>query len=183
MAWFRRTKNSDQSDVPNLEQYYADRDTRNGASWLVALGTILVIALIGVGVFFGTKWLYNVITDNDNPATPTVQAPGPQTSSTNEQKDATHHEGSDSAADSSSATHPDSSSSSSSSSSGSSSSTTPATPPPTSSSTSGSSTTATTDANGKITNTGPGDVVAIALGATVLGYFVSRIYIRSKLTD
>lgn len=75
MALFRR-KSEVEEEVPELEQYYAQRRTSSAWSWLMALVTMILTILIIIGLFFGGRWVYRELISNDQqPSTPTVNAP------------------------------------------------------------------------------------------------------------
>jgi cytoskeletal protein RodZ len=72
VAVFNR-KPKNQAALPEVEQYYsAERRERAGLAWLLALVSIAVVALVIIGLFFGGRWVYRSITDdNKNVATQT----------------------------------------------------------------------------------------------------------------
>src|SRR5687768_699929 len=65
---FKRNKND--SAVPaDIQNYYqTERTQRSGVAWLLALGTLLVTVGLVLGLFFGGRFIYRTITDNDKPA-------------------------------------------------------------------------------------------------------------------
>jgi len=65
MAIFNRRNN--QANVPaEIQEYYqAERRERAGVAWLLAIGTLVVTILLAVGIFFGGRWVYRSITDNN----------------------------------------------------------------------------------------------------------------------
>ncbi|MDQ3065241.1 MAG: DUF3373 domain-containing protein [bacterium] len=64
MALFNRKKND--TTLPEVEKYYeAEKRDRAGAGWLLALISVLTIALIIVGLFLAGRWAYNKVTDDN----------------------------------------------------------------------------------------------------------------------
>ncbi len=138
------------SEASDLEQYYANQRASN--SWLSMLATLLAIVLIGVAVFFSARWLYNKFHSNKpaNAPVATQNVAPPPTSN-------------------SQPTNPQ-----------------PANPPANTYTTPSPTTTAppTTQtappATSATPNTGPGNTIAIFLGATVLGAVVYQLRARSQ---
>ena len=66
MALFNR-RNKDTNVLPaEAQEYYAtERRERTGVAWLLALTTLVVTFLIAAALFFGGRWLYQTIIDND----------------------------------------------------------------------------------------------------------------------
>lgn len=65
MALFRRNKK--ESVLPELDKYYdGERRDRTGLAWLLALISVIVIALIIIGVFLSGRWLYRELTSDDS---------------------------------------------------------------------------------------------------------------------
>src|SRR6478735_9277899 len=62
-------KSKDTNTLPEVEQYYtAERRDRAGLAWILALVSILIVALLIVALFFGGRLLYRTVTDkNDQP--------------------------------------------------------------------------------------------------------------------
>ena len=63
---FRR--NRDTTSVPaEIQEYYqAERRDRTGVAWLLALGTLIITIGLATLLFFGGRWAYRTIVDNDN---------------------------------------------------------------------------------------------------------------------
>lgn len=63
---FRRNK--DVSAVPaEIQEYYqAERRERTGIAWLLALGTLLITIGLATLLFFGGRWAYRAIVNNDD---------------------------------------------------------------------------------------------------------------------
>lgn len=64
---FKRRDRVD-ADVPSeIKEYYdAERRERRGIAWLLGIGTLLVTIALAVLLFFGGRWLFRTIFDNDN---------------------------------------------------------------------------------------------------------------------
>ncbi len=54
--------------IAELEEYYANRQS-NGMAWIMAFLSLLITVAVIAGLFFGGRWLYRTLTDNDNSAT------------------------------------------------------------------------------------------------------------------
>jgi hypothetical protein len=90
MALFNRRKDQTISD---LEDYYANRNNRTGMAWLMAFLSLLVTIGIVGALFFGGRWVYRTLTDDnttvittntpanttENPATTTEESTTQQT--------------------------------------------------------------------------------------------------------
>ena len=74
MALFRR-KDEVVEEVPELERYYAERQTSSAWSWLMALVTMILTILIIIGLFFAGRWVYRELIADEKSAQPTVNAP------------------------------------------------------------------------------------------------------------
>ncbi len=66
MALFRRKKTD--SVLPEVDKYYeGERRDRAGLAWLLALISVVIVALIIIGVFLAGRWVYRQATkDNAN---------------------------------------------------------------------------------------------------------------------
>ena len=71
MSWFRRT-NRVVEDVPELRDYYAQRQESHNVGWLMALGTLLITVVVALAVFMGGKWIYDRIAGNDDSPSVTI---------------------------------------------------------------------------------------------------------------
>jgi cytoskeletal protein RodZ len=74
MKWpFSRKK--DVSEVPaEIQEYYqTEKRERTGVAWLLALGTLLLTIGLAAILFFGGRWAYRAIVDNDNDTQETAQ--------------------------------------------------------------------------------------------------------------
>lgn len=74
MALFNR-KNTDNSVLPEeVRDYYkSEQRTRTGRAWILAIITLLVTFLIAAALFFGGRWIYRTVFDNDNDKNTTSQ--------------------------------------------------------------------------------------------------------------
>ena len=166
MKWPFSRKN-DQTSVPaEIQEYYeSERRERTGVAWLLAFSTLLITIGLAVILFFGGRWVYRKIANNnDNQAAQTVQqdvedqADGPFS---NDNNDSTDTDDSGDSDDNDSSTSPSGTSDD------------PTTTPPT---TPGSTTPSTGDT--PLPDTGPGDVLAIFTVTTIAGAAAHRIVYR-----
>lgn len=70
MALFRR-KTQDTDVVPaEIQDYYqSEKRERTGVAWLLALVTLVITVLLALALFFGGRWLYRKVVTNDKPNT------------------------------------------------------------------------------------------------------------------
>lgn len=67
MALFnRRKKNTDVLPEEVREYYQSERRERAGVAWVLAIGTLLLTFLIAAGLFFGGRWVYRTVFNNDD---------------------------------------------------------------------------------------------------------------------
>jgi hypothetical protein len=73
------TRNKNKNNVPaEIQDYYqAEKRERTGVAWLVAVVTLLVTVAIALGLFFGGRWLYRQLTDDNTPSQETSQGETP----------------------------------------------------------------------------------------------------------
>src|SRR4051812_17064489 len=73
---FKRRKKENGKPVPSeVKQYYAsEHRERVGLAWLVAFASLILTVAIIAGLFFGGRWIYRKVTNNDKKPT-TGQAP------------------------------------------------------------------------------------------------------------
>lgn len=65
MALFRRSKK--ESTLPEIDKYYdGERRDRTSLAWLLALISVIIIALIIIGIFLAGRWLYREVTDTND---------------------------------------------------------------------------------------------------------------------
>jgi len=70
MALFKKKTTT---QIPELQDYYATQKTDNTAvAWLLALLSLVVTAVIVVGLFVGGRFVYRKITNKDDKATSVV---------------------------------------------------------------------------------------------------------------
>lgn len=176
---FKRNKKPTNAKAPKeVQQYYAsEHRERVGLAWIIAFISLIITVAVVLGLFFGGHWAYRQIAnknDNPTPAKPqtTASQPKPSTESTSS---------------SSSSAKPQSSSQQPSTNQPQTSSTStgvpsqPAASTPAQTSAPNKTPTATTQAPSKnITNTGPGETVAVFVGISLLGTVAYQAYLRRK---
>lgn len=65
MALFRRKKTD--SVLPEVDKYYeGERRDRAGLAWLMALISVIIVALIIIALFLAGRWLYRQVTKGDD---------------------------------------------------------------------------------------------------------------------
>jgi cytoskeletal protein RodZ len=163
---FRRTTTTSDNLPTEIKEYYqTERRERVGVAWLLALGTLLLTLILATGLFFGGRWAYRKIAGTDKkPETA-------QTTSKEEEKAAP----APSATQGSSSEQPGPTGTSSTSTSTPSTTSTPATPP---------SPTPAPAPSTALPNTGPSEVIGIALATTVAGTAAhSLVWARRKARD
>jgi len=65
----RLFKRNNKTTIAELEEYYANQDrkkTRTGMAWLMAILSLLITLLVIAMIFFGGRWVYRALTDNDS---------------------------------------------------------------------------------------------------------------------
>ncbi len=162
---------------PEIQDYYqAERRERTGLAWIMATATLVVTIILAIGLFFGGRWIYRKVVGNDSQ--PTVSNSNVEQTTTDNQPESQQTSSASTSQPSPSPTPPASTPSAS----------TPApTPSPSTATPPAASSPNTLAANSQssLPNTGPGDVAAAAVIATVLGtathYAVtSRRFSRSR---
>lgn len=157
---FNRTKNPSSDVPPEVQNYYqAEKREKVGIAGLLALGTLLVTIVVAMGLFFGGRWVYRSLSNNDN-------KDGKQTAQQGTNDNQNTNDG-DKAADTpvSTPSQPEKKP-------------TPApAPAPAPAETSSKSTTANSD----LPNTGPGDTLAMVLGTVLVSTTV--FYIKRRPQD
>lgn len=158
------------SNLPKEVQDYYESGSRErrGMAWLLGLGTLLVTLLLAAGIFFGGRWIYNKIANNNDQPQDTAQIGEDQKKEESNQNN--QNSGSNSSDSNSNQNQPQP---------------TPApTPTPTPAPTPTPQPTPTpvpapqTQDSKSVPNTGPGDVVAIAVATTVVsmaGFYVVQL--------
>lgn len=68
MALFNRNKQDDTEEVPaEIQEYYeAEKRERTWVAWLLALATLVVTILLALGLYYGGRWVYRQVFDNEN---------------------------------------------------------------------------------------------------------------------
>ena len=145
MALFNRRKQEKDALPQEVREYYqTERRERTGKAWLLAVLTLLATFLLAAALFFGGRWLYRAVFDNDNDNSTSQVEEIDEGQSTTNQESGTTPEGDGSSDDQGSgATNTDSASNGSTDTSG--------------GSTAGSSTTTPNTGPDELVNTGPGD--------------------------
>lgn len=83
MALFNRRKQTNDVLPEEVRDYYqAEKRQRTGVAWVLALVTLLVTFLFAAALFFGGRWVYRAIFDNDDKQT-TSQSQNKNTGDTN----------------------------------------------------------------------------------------------------
>ena len=161
MAWFRRTE---EVEPTNLEQYYADQGRSGLVSWLYAFGAFVITLVLVFGVFWAGRWVYRKAT-NDDKATKTAT-----TKSSSDPFANTNIEQPSSSTNSSATQTANPQTQGASTAQGN-----------TATSSTSSSVPSNTSTNTKaISNTGPGDTVALFVVASSVGVLLYQLRIRSK---
>lgn len=144
-------------DVPEeVQEYYkSERRERIGIAWLLALATLVTTVVLAVGLYVGGRWAWHSLFGRDVQQPITTQEDSGQSSSKVDQEQ-------------SSIDQPT---------------TTPqlaeSTPQSTPSAPQPNPQPATESQN--LTSTGPGDTLAVFVGASILGTLAYQVYIRRKL--
>lgn len=70
---FRRKQTED--DVPQeIQEYYqSEKRERVGVAWMLALGTLVVTVLLALGIFYGGRWAYRALFDDNGETAPAGQ--------------------------------------------------------------------------------------------------------------
>jgi len=173
---FKRKQPSNGKVPPEVKKYYeSEHRERVGLAWLIAFLSLVLTVVIVSGLFFGGRWAYRKIVNKNAPqtigqGTGLEQAPAPTAApinTPNNLQPAAPSQNDSSSSNSSSSQSGVAANSNS----------------PTSGHTSSISTTTSPSqkSGSKITDTGPGNTVAIFIGATVLAATAHLVYQRRKL--
>lgn len=162
---FRRSEeiSSEQPEyqVPTeIQDYYqAERRERTGLAWIMATATLVVTIILAIGLFFGGRWIYRKVVGNDSQST--ASNSNVEQTTTDNQPESQQTSSASTNQPTPAPTPPASTPSAS----------TPSPTPSPSTPTPPTSTPSTLAANtqSSLPNTGPGDVVAVVVAATVLG--------------
>lgn len=182
MALFRSKKQQVQTQIPELQDYYATQKKESTAmAWLLAIGSLLVTVAIFIGLFLGGRWLYRSVTNNDDKSTNTTQTENKPANSGSSSTSTTQPNPNESAnINSGTVTVNNSGSSSTTSSSGSSSTTSSSTAPGVSPNQSESTNSSATAANTSLPNSGPGGIAVIFVLTTIAGTILYRRLLLSQ---
>lgn len=68
-------RNKSEPAVPTeIQNYYqSERPARTGVAWLLALTTLVVTLVVALGLFFGGRYIYRIIANNDDQPTTSQQ--------------------------------------------------------------------------------------------------------------
>lgn len=157
MALFKRKPKTFNDDLPmpqELQDYYAvENRERSWMAWVLGLATLVLTVVIALGLFYGGRYAYRKVRNNDNKNTATQQA-AQKENKQEDTEDDTPEESTTPATESTTPTPQTSSTSTS----------TPSTATP---ATTGAQTTA-------IPNTGPANTLVVVLVVSLLGYMAHR---------
>ena len=70
---FSRNKSDDSVPQEVQEYYQAERRERAGVAWLLAIVTLVVTLALAVALFFGGRWVYRALFDNNDDETSQVE--------------------------------------------------------------------------------------------------------------
>jgi hypothetical protein len=167
MALFRREQTT---EIPELKEYYEAQKRENPAkAWLLAIISLLVTIGVVLGLFFGGRWLYRTLFEDDSPSNGSNQ---------------TADQGSDSsdAVGDNGAPQQDEADQDNTGDQEETPTTSPTTVPGSDDTDENVSETpsTTTPTTGPLPSTGPADVVAIFVVTVLIGYFARNTYIARK---
>lgn len=74
MVKFFQRKKDVVTDIPELERYYAQRRSRNGLGWVLALATLVITAVAAVAIFYAGRWVFDRFGDDQTAQTTTVNS-------------------------------------------------------------------------------------------------------------
>jgi hypothetical protein len=170
MAIFNRKNQSNNKTVNNdVKKYYkSGRRERVGLAWLVAFASLILTIAVVMGLFFGGRWLYRQIANNDEPDQPTSQ----QANNNDANETAPSNQGQNNTNQSGNTNN-----------NGTSSTSTPAPSQPSPSPSGTPNQPATPPANtGTLNKTGPEHNLAIFAGVSVLGTILHNRYLKRKVS-
>ncbi len=161
MGFFNRKHTNRQSLPDEIGEYYqSEKRERAGLSWLLTLFTLLLTAGLVVLMFLGGRWAYRKISGDSKTPVATTETTEVQTDS--EKQSTSTDETSNTGSDSSSSSSNDTANSS-----------LESTQTTNTQTQAGAEQPVTTSGSANLVDTGPGDVVGIAVVVTSLGYVVS----------
>lgn len=165
----RNKKPTDTKTPPEVKQYYtSEHRERVGLAWLIAFLSLIITMVVVIGLFFGGRWAYRKIANN-KPVTPAKpQTVAKQPAKPNQTVSEPAKPGNDSTSQ-----KPASSSSY-----------TPTTSTPAPAQSQSTATTPVTSQPQaqKITNTGPGQTIAVFAVVSLIGAIAHNTYSRRKLS-
>lgn len=161
---FNRQKQDSNVPLEVQEYYQSERREHVGVAWLLAGLSLIATIIVVLAIYFGGKWIWNKIHDNDNESVTTTQTEETTSQSSGETSSSStsSEESSTSSADENSSSSQTSETSSSNSSH--------------SASASGSQSAETQS----LTNTGPRETIALFIGVTLVGTLAHGVYSRRK---
>ena len=170
MAFFRKKKTT--TNIPELQEYYASQKSQStGLAWLLALGSLVVTALIIVALFLGGRWTYRKIANRHKSTvavTGTVSNDSKTESTTNNVPTPTPSTAPETTPPAATAPTPTLA---------------PAAPQGVATTQTPAQNSAATSATTKssvVPNTGPGDTIQIFVVVVVIAYFAHRSYLLHK---
>ena len=170
---FKRQTPAENSNLPEeVQEYYeAERREHIGVAWLLAFVTLVVTVVVIIGLFVGGRWAYRKYAHKNTSHTSTIAiSPKPQVQSNNNSAATTNtatpsgSTTSQTPASTTTTTQPKTSS-----------------PATTTSTSSAANSTAQSSASQNLTNTGPGDTLAVFIGVSALATAGHLLYSRRKL--
>lgn len=163
MALFNRKPKTDAVDMPpELQNYYqAEKREKTWMAWVLGLVTLIVTVLLALALFFGGRWVYRKVR-NDEPAKVTTT----QTENTDKNGSENDKPDSEDSKDSQETAQPATP-------------TAPATNQTPGTTTPPVATTTPVTGDAGLPNTGPADTLAIFLAVSVLGYILHRRFITA----
>jgi cytoskeletal protein RodZ len=89
---FNRKTQAEAEALPEeVKEYYeSGRKQQTGMAWLLAFGTLVVTVVLALLLFFGGRWIYQKITNNDQPEAPVKEQPAQQDQTANTQPEGTN---------------------------------------------------------------------------------------------
>jgi cytoskeletal protein RodZ len=86
MGFWKNTHTSNRV-LPEVDEYYAG-EQRSAWAWVLALIALLIAVLFLLSLFWGGKWLYGKVTDNNDEPTVAISTPNEQKAVSNGKTDA-----------------------------------------------------------------------------------------------
>lgn len=170
----KKTTTTATSVPPEVQDYYnAQHRERVGVAWLIAVASLMVCIVLVVGIFFGGRWAYRKVV-NKNPGDQVAVQDDTNKDTNKDQSEDTKPADANKDTTNQDTKKPDALPS------GDSGEATDSTttPPQTSS-----SSTTTPQTSGKISETGPGDTLAVFAVSTVVGTVLYQAVLRRRATQ